>query len=221
MIRNEEKYKQAIEFRKRGFTYSEIAKICGVSVSTVSNWVAKRKFSKAVAKDNSVKAARANKKRMTLLNNTRKTERILQYAQAVQSAETEFKHYKNNPLFISGLMLYLADGDRTDLSRMRISSTDAPVHRIFISFLQEFLGVPLADITFVLTLYSGMDKKKEMKWWSRTISVSVSNFGKTQFIQRKGRDTILHHGSGNTIIGSTVLKRKLNRWIELLTEELK
>ena len=56
MIRKEEIYKQAVEFRKRGFTYSEIAKICGVSKSTVSNWLSKKKFSKEIAKDNAQKA---------------------------------------------------------------------------------------------------------------------------------------------------------------------
>ena len=220
MIRNEETYKQAVEFRKRGFTYSEIAKICGISVSTVSNWLSKKRFSKLVAKDNAIKAARENKKRMTLLNKARKAERATRYNEALRSADTEYKHYKQHPLFIAGVMLYLADGDQKDSSRIRISSTNAQSHRIFISFIKEYLGVPACDIDFYIALYTGMDEKKEMKWWSNCIKLSISNFGKTQFINRKSTGAILHHGSGNTIIGSTVLKYKLNRWIELMTKEL-
>jgi transcriptional regulator with XRE-family HTH domain len=220
MIRNEEKYKQAVEFRKRGFTYSEIAKICDISVSTASNWLSKKKFSKDVAKDNAAKAAHENKKRMTLLNKTRKAERTLQYAHAVHSAETEYKHYKQNPLFIAGVMLYLADGDQKDSSRIRISSTNAHLHRIFISFMQEFLGVEACDITFYVALYEGMLETREMKWWSGCINLSVAHFSKTQFIQRVSKEAVLHHGSGNTIIGDTVLKIKLIRWIELMSKEL-
>jgi len=221
MIRNEEKYMQAVEFRKRGFTYSEIAKIVGISKSTASAWLSKKAFSKRVAKDNAVRAARDNVKRIALLNKSRATERKSRYSEAIRSAETEFKHYKSNPLFTAGLMLYLADGDRKDSSRIRISGTNVHLHRIFISFLQEFLGVDASDVAFYVALYDGMNETKEMKWWSRGINLSVSHFGKTQFINRKSTDAILHHGSGNTIIGNTVLKRKLSRWIELATEELK
>ena len=45
MIRLEEKYEQVVQFRKRGFTYSEISKIVSVSKSTVSVWLAKKAFS--------------------------------------------------------------------------------------------------------------------------------------------------------------------------------
>jgi transcriptional regulator with XRE-family HTH domain len=48
----QEAYEQALAFRRRGFTYSEIAKICNVSVSTLSNWLRHESFSKAVAADN-------------------------------------------------------------------------------------------------------------------------------------------------------------------------
>ena len=211
---------QAVEFRKRGFTYSEIAKIVGISKGTASAWLSKKAFSKRVAKDNAERAARDNVKRIGLLNKARGAERKARYSEAVRSAETEYKHYKNNPLFVAGLMFYLADGDRKDLSRIRISSTNAQQHRIFISFIQEFLGVQSCDIAFYLALYTGMSETKEMKWWSRSIKLSVSHFGKTQFITRKSKDTILHHGSGNTIIGDTVLKIKLLRWVELMSKEL-
>lgn len=220
MIRDEEKYQQAIEFRKRGFTYSEIAKICGISVSTASNWLSKKRFSKQVAKENADKAARENKKRMLLLNNARKAERTLRYSEAVRSAETEYKHYKSAPLFVAGLMLYAGDGDMRDSSRIRLTTQNQDAHSIFLRFLSEYLGVESKQVLFWLLLYSGMNEKREMKWWSKQIHLPVSNFGKTQFVAQKVQKQTLHHGTGNTIIGSTVLKCKLNRWIELMTEEL-
>lgn len=220
MIRNEDIYKQVLEFRRRGFTYSEIAKICDVSKSTVSNYVAKKKFSKQVAKDNSERAAKENKKRMQLLNSARKTERQTRYMEAVQSAQTEYKHYKQAPLFTAGLMLYLADGDTTTSSRIRLTTQNKDAHRIFITFLKEFLGVEHDQLSFWLLLYSGMNEKTEMKWWARNIKLSVLHFGKTQFVTQQSKKKILHHGTGNTIIVSTVLKHKLNRWIELATKEL-
>ncbi|MFT5849916.1 MAG: transcriptional regulator with XRE-family HTH domain [Patiriisocius sp.] len=220
MVRDEEKYKQAVEFRKRGFTYSEIAKICGVSKSTASAWLSKKAFSKRVKADNVKQAARENVKRIGLLNKARATQRKATYADALRSADTEFKHYKTAPLFIAGLMLYVSDGDTRDSSRIRLTTQNADAHRIFSTFLHEYLGVEATQISFWLLLYRGMDEVQEMKWWSAKTKRKAADFGKSQFVASGSKKKPLHHGTGNTIIGSTVLKHKLNRWIELALEEL-
>ena len=85
-------YEQALAFRKRGFTYSEIAKICDVSVSTLSNWLAHEPFSKLVALDNADKATMQNTKRLALINKARNTERKVQYAEITRLAEIEYKN---------------------------------------------------------------------------------------------------------------------------------
>ena len=218
MIRDEEKFKQAVEFRKRGFTYSEIAKICDVSKSTVSNWLSKKAFSKRVKKDNVARAARDNKKRMSLVNKARDAERKARYTEATRSAETEFKHYKHDPLFIAGVTMYMGVGDQKHSSQIRLTSNRPELHALFITFLVEYLGVKKSDVQFWLLLTGKAPLEKTMKSWSRKIGLSVANFGKTQVLSQERKP--LHNGTGNTIIGSTVLKRKLNRWIELLQKEL-
>ncbi len=218
MIRNEEKYQQAIEFRKRGFTYSEIAKICDVSKATVSNWLSKKAFSKRVKKDNTLRAARENKKRMSLVNKARRAERVARYAEAARTAEIEFAHYKHTPLFVAGVTLYMSIGDQKNASRIRITSNKPEVHALFIAFLVSYLGVSKSDIQFWLLLTGNMPLQKTMKWWSRKIGLSVARFGKTQYINKTHKP--LHSGSGNTIICSTVSKHKLIRWVELLEKEV-
>ncbi len=219
MVRNEEKYEQALQFRKRGFTYSEIAKICNVSKSTISNWLSQQSFSKQIAKENTVRAARDNKKRINLLNKAKKTERTARYTEAVRSAETEYKHYKSIPLFISGLTTYQAVGDLSSLSQIRLASNRAIVHRIFIEFTKEFLGVEKRDIHFWLLLSGKAPLEASMRFWARQVGLPIARFGKTQYVNTKSKS--LHKGTGNTIIGSTVLKRKLRRWLELAETDLK
>ncbi len=218
MVRNEEKYNQAVEFRKRGFTYFEIAKICGVSKSTVSNWLSKKRFSKTIAKENAERAARDNKKRMQLLNKARQAERTTRYNEAVRSAETEFKHYKNSPLFVAGLSVYMSAGDLKHRSQIRLTTNKPELHRIFIKFVTEYLGVEKKNLSFWLLLSGKTPLEKTMKQWSKQISLSPAYFGKTQFINPDVKG--LQSSTGNTIIGSTVLKHKLNRWIELIQKEL-
>ncbi len=219
MVRDEEKLVLATQFRKRGFTYSEIAKICGVSKSTVSNWLSKKAFSKKIKKENVAKAARDNVKRIGLLNKARQAERKARYSEAKRTAETEFKHYKKDPLFIAGVTLYLASGDRTEDCRLRLTSNDPAQHKLFIRFLSEYIGVEKKRLQFWLLLPTGQKEVTSAKWWSRQISLSVSQFGKTQFLPAS-KKSLLHNGTGNTIIGSRVLKLKLQRWIELFLKEV-
>jgi predicted transcriptional regulator len=219
MVRNKELYAQALAFRRRGFTYVEIAKICGVSKATVSNWCRSEQFSKAVAKDNAARAARENTKRLSLLNKARNAERKNRYAEAERGAETEFTHYRKDTLFVAGLTLYIALGDRKSPLQLRISSGRHELHTLFIRFAMAYLGVEKTAVRFWLSLYPTHDEVKAMKHWSKKMGISVAQFYKTQVIKGSSSKETLQFGVGNTIIGSTVLKRKLNRWIERALKE--
>ena len=219
MVRNEEQYQQAIAFRRRGFTYAEIAKICDVSKSTVSNWLSNEHFSQAVKEENTTKAGRENAKRIALLNKARKAERARRYSEAVRSAETEYKHYRKDPIFMAGVMLYLGVGDRNQENIVRLSSARPEVHRLFISFAVQYLGAPKDKVKFWLLLYPDHKEVAAMKYWSRKIGLSVAHFYKNQVVPGKSKSQTLQYGVGNTIIGSTVLKHKLDRWVELARKE--
>ncbi len=219
MIRLEEKYEQAVQFRKRGFTYSEIAKIVGVSKSTVSVWLSKKAFSKKIKEDNLKRTAKDNVKRIGLINKARSSERKTRYLEAERSAITEYGHYKNDPLFIAGLMLYVGMGDKTVSHLLRITSSDTQVHRIFIRFTLSYLGVTQEQVRFWLLLYPDQSESKCVKQWSKELSLTKQNFHKNQTIEKRGKKPTLQHGVGNTIIGGTVLKIKLTKWIELALKE--
>jgi transcriptional regulator with XRE-family HTH domain len=216
----QEAYEQAIAFRKRGFTYSEIAKICGVSLGTVSAWFKDEPFSQSVAKDNAAKAIVTNKARLALINKARMSERRKQYAEITRLAEIEYGHYRTSPLFIAGLMLYVSEGDNRGPHLIRLANSRPDLHKIFIRFLVTYLGVEKKAIHFWLLLYPDLDEVTCMKHWSKKTGLSVGQFYKNQVIQGRSHKRTLHFGVGNTIIGSTLLKKKLFRWIELATKEL-
>ena len=216
----QEAYEQAVAFRKRGFTYSEIAKICGVSVSTVSAWLRPLPFSEKVTKENKAKAATENKKRMASINKARTAERTKQYSQIVKLAETEYHHYRQAPLFMAGLMLYVSEGDIKSQRLIRLTGSRPELHKIFVKFGTTYLGVEKTAIKFWLLLYPDLDEVTCMKHWSKKTGLSVGQFYKNQVIKGRSQKQTLHFGVGNTIIGSTLLKQKLNRWIELALKEL-
>jgi len=216
----QEAYNQAVAFRKRGFTYSEIAKICNISVGTVSNWLKNEPFSQVVAASNAKKATLVNTKRLALINKARTTERKHQYAAVIRQAETEYKNYRTSPMFIAGLMLYISAGDIQNDRMIRLSSSRTDLHSIFIRFLTTYLGVEKRSIRFWLLLYPDLDEITGMKHWCKKTGLSAGQFYKNQVIEGRSAKRTLHFGVGNTIIGSTLLKKKLMKWIELSTKEL-
>ena len=216
-----EAYEQAFAFRRRGFTYTEIAKICNVSRGTVSNWLKNESFSKAVAKDNKKQAVAQNTKRLALINKARVAERKHQYSEITRLAEVEFKNYRSSSLFIVGLTLYMTAGDLDNPRLIRLSGSRPALHRLFIRFLTGYVGVPKASIRFWLLLYPDLDEVACMKHWCQKTTLSPAQFYKNQvIISRAGKET-LHFGVGNTIIASTLLKKKLSHWVTLLEKELK
>ncbi len=171
-VHNPEKYQKAREFRRRGFTYSEIAKLVGVSKGTVSNWFGKQSFSKKVRVDNEIKARKDNVKRISLVNKARDKERSKHYLAATRAAATEFKHFKAAPLFMLGLGLYLAVGDLTHPSRIRLPSQRPEVHKRFKRFLTEFLGIEKSEIYSKsgLTIVDDVLAKKKLLTWIDRLS---------------------------------------------------
>lgn len=220
MIRKSAQYEQAVQLRKRGFTYAEIAKIVDVSKSTISLWLSRETWSQKVTEDNVKRSAKENSKRISLLNTVRGNQFKKLYAEAERSAVIEFKHYKHNSLFIAGLALYSGMGDLDMVHPIRLTTARKESHRIFIKFVREYLGVPREKIRFWLLLYLSHKPLASSQVWSKAIKLPLSQFHKYQIIETKQKSNTLHDGVGNTIIGGTVLKRKLQKWIELVQKEL-
>ncbi len=214
MVRNKAKYEQATNLRKRGFTLEEIAKYCEISKSTASLWLKDKAFSTQITKQNIKRAGMENAKRLRLMAKTRGIERKRRYTDAANSAKVEFAHYNQKPLFIMGLTAYLAAGDQSDENVIRLSHTSPELHRLFIQFAGQFLGVPKERIHFWLQLYQGVSEEKLMKSWSKTTSIPYSQFYKNHFVNKLNKKP-LHSGVGNTIIGSTYHKQKLKTWVKL------
>lgn len=220
-IHKRKAYTEAILFRKRGFTYAEIAKLCNVSRGTVSNWLRHEEFSKRIAVENKKRAIIENTKRLVSINKARNTERRGQYADIERMAEVEYKHYHDNPLFVAGLTIYFSNGDQTNEHLIRFSGNRSELHQVFVKFLLEYLGVEKQNIHFWLLLYPDQDEITCMKHWCKKVGLSSAQFYKNQVIKSQSSKRTLQFGIGNTIINSTLLKKKLNHWIKLMTKEIK
>lgn len=173
--------RQALELRRKGFSYSEIRKrIPNLSKGTLSGWVKSielsekqkeeilRKAKKAVDKGR-LKGSWANRvkwqARINLIN---------------EVAKKEFPALARNHLFLIGLTLYWAEGSKTN-RRFQFINSDPEIIRVMMRWLREVMSV--AEDQFLVRLYIHEIYKSENceKYWSNITGIPVSKFKKTVF----------------------------------------
>ncbi len=212
----QEAYKEALQFRRRGFTYAEIAKICNVSKATVSNWLRHEPFSQTITADNKKRAVADNTKRLALINKARVTERKRQYTGVDATADREYKHYQHIQLFNLGLGIYLAKGDKKSPT-IRLATSDPETMKLFVTFAREFLLTDPSELKIWLLLPEEADVSANMKYWSKKLTLSPAYFHKTQTSSLiKGKNT---HGIATVVINKQTIVRKLHRWLHLVQKK--
>jgi hypothetical protein len=206
---------EAFKLRKQGKTYREIQKLLGISRSTLCDWFKNEEWSKHIKKLNNNKNIKLSKERLEKLNNGRKLMLEKKYNQIEEEATREFELYKNDPLFIGGLMLYAGEGDKRTRNLTRLSNSEFYLHSVFIRFSEKFLKVKRDKIKIWLLLYPDHDIEKSIDIWSKKLNLNKSNFNKSQIILGRLKSRKLQYGVGNSIISSTSLKKKILKWLEL------
>lgn len=220
MIKEEFKRK-AWELRKEGKSYNSIRKELKVSKSTLSYWFQYLDWSREVKNKNAKEIEKISTNRIILLNKAKKKLSLERHENMKKEAMEEFEKYKDNPIFIAGLMLYLGEGDKSiKTGHLRMGNVDPYVLKIFMKFIIMFCSINKEKIRFWLLCYPDHDIEKCLNWWSESIKISKDQFYKTQVIQGRHKEKKLLYGVGNITITSTFLKTKVLKWIELMSDHL-
>lgn len=92
--------------------------------------------------------------------------------------------------FLKGLGLgqYWGEGTKADKFSVRISNSDPYFIKTFINFLKEIYKIDNSKLKFAIHIFSDIDPKEALKYWSKQLNVSQNKFHKTQVIKlnRKG-----------------------------------
>jgi len=206
---------KAFELRRSGNTYREIEKILGISRSTLCDWFKNEKWSSHIKNINTKNHIKASQERIKIMNEKRKILLEKKYKNVEEGAVLEFEVYKNDPLFMAGLMAYAGEGDKRSRGSLRFSNSEFYLHSVFIRFSERFLKIKRENIKVWLLLYPDHNIEESINVWSEKLKIDKLNFNKSQVILGKDRSRKLQYGVGNSIISNTSLKRKMMKWLEL------
>lgn len=210
----------ALQLRRQDKSYGQISRSLGVPKSTLAAWFRYDRLSQKT-KRLLVKRAR-EKSRQTIkklvASNKIRWEQWREKAR--EEARQTFSSLIKNSLFVSGLMLYWAEGDSKVWNPFRLTNTDPRMIALYTRFLVVSLKIPKETIRPTVILYPDLNEERCIRFWSKTIGVPKSQFYKTQFIKGHHPTRRLAHGICMITCGNRQLKEKVIVWIDLLSKKL-
>jgi len=113
---------EAIRLRKLGKSYGEIKKKIKVSKSSLTLWLRDIKLTEAQQKRIYIELRQKNAYRLAKANQRKREEET---RKTIKEAKKEAFRLSKNLLFLAGLMLYWAEGDKSDEREMvKFSNSD-------------------------------------------------------------------------------------------------
>lgn len=204
----------AFELRKQGKSYKQIHVQLGMSVSTLSNWFKNVDFSEEIKRSVTAEAQKLNTTRLQSLNKARGDLLAAHYAQAEIEAKKELSENISNPLFISSIVAYWGEGDKSTGSIVRLANTDPQMIKMFRRFLLDFCLVPKEKLRGALYIYEDLDDETCKQYWTKT--TGLVHYHKTMVLPSRHKTKKLPYGTCTVLVSNTYLKKKLLFWIDHL-----
>lgn len=216
----------AQEFRKKGFSISEIArKLDMQKSSTISSWcrdisLAPEQIERLAKKQ----SAGSYKGRMIFLEKVRKT-RIEETAKLKKEGVKEVGKISRRDLFISGISIYWSEGyNHSSNDQVGFVNSDPRIVLLMLKWFEEICKVSKERFSLSIRINEVHKErvKKVEKYWSNVTGIPLSQFTKTTLIKAKSKriypnhDT--HYGNLRVLVHKgTRLRRKINGWKEGLS----
>jgi len=209
---NAEKKFLAIKLRKSGKSYNEILEKVSVCKSTLSLWLRDIKLTpkqlnalyRRAYEKGRYKGAKANQQKRI-----EKTKIIISAARKEVREKSLFK----NPLFLSGIMLYWAEGAKKDES-INFSNSDPRMIKFMMRWFREICEIPEEKFRIALHIHELHCRKDIERFWSDITMVPLSQFHKIQIkpTSLRHRKNPLYDGTCGIRISNKDLFRKIKGW---------
>ncbi|MEK7107383.1 MAG: hypothetical protein AAB899_04330 [Patescibacteria group bacterium] len=210
---------RAIALRKKGYSYRDILREVHVSKSSISLWLQDLPLTKdektylKSRRDSNI--SRGRMRAAASLHELRLSrDNVL-----LQEARKEFVLYREVSLFTTGIALYWAEGSKRT-SVFSFANSDSEMINLMLSWIERFFGVGRKAIKVRLYIHKPYAHENCESWWSREISVPLSNFQKTIYkptglLVKKRPD---YKGCLRIELGTTYRLRKMQFWQQMLIE---
>jgi hypothetical protein len=172
MARKLDKQK-ALIMRKKGMSYSQIKEKLGISKSTLSGWLFNMPLS-----EKRIRELQADSPiRIERYRNTMKAKKEARLRGVYKKVSKDIGNFLKRDLFLAGLFLYWGEGTKRSNCSVVLTNTNPSMLKLFIKWLELF-NVKRKDLKIKLHLYSDMNIKESLDFWSKELKIPLSQFRK-------------------------------------------
>ncbi|PJA94476.1 hypothetical protein CO131_01180 [Candidatus Kaiserbacteria bacterium CG_4_9_14_3_um_filter_50_16] len=205
---------KAIELRlTQKLGYGAIAKQVKVSKSTLSRWLEDLPLTEERVLELRREAWGRGEARRERFRQTMRAKRDERERQIYLRQKKKLARISRQELFIAGLMLYAAEGDKKTRAEIAFSNTDSVMVAFFARWLEEFLDISQEKLKIQLHLYENMDVLVEETFWKRQLNMNQGQLCKSQIRPlRPGKFSYLEpfrHGTCKLYVGGVMKKTEL------------
>jgi len=207
--------------RRQGMSYKKIRTELGIPISTLACWFKNEPWSQEIKARLSIEVSWSNPRALELLVQANRERWKAKYEEYRVAAVREFRRYKNDPLFLAGIMLYWGEGEKQPKSsQVRLANNEPEMLKIFYLFLTKTLKIHADKIFAWLLLYPDLVDSVQKNFWSKATGIPQENFKKSIYI--KGRHPLkrLSYGVGIVVVSNRALKERMLKWLELYQNHL-
>lgn len=207
---------KARSLRKNGLSIGEIQKRLRVSRSSASIWVRDIRLTRK-----QLEKLYLNKKTGALrgsiiaaMNKIRKREKLTK--KLIQEGKKEVGRLSKRDKFITGVVMYFAEGSKGDDS-VSFSNSDPRAIKFMVNWFRVICKVPEKKFRCSLYIHDNLNEEKAKKYWSRLIKIPLSQFRKSYIVKnnpRRLRKVKHKYGVFRLTISNVNLHRKIMGWIE-------
>ncbi len=216
MIVLNNKKTEAINLRKKGYTFQEIIKEIKVAKSTLSNWIS-QEISKL--EENKIKKITQKKGLIKLIkiNKSRSLKIIKKEKQIQEKYARQIKKIDSKALFWLGLGLYMAEGAKTGRWKPIFYNSDPSLNMIMTKYFIETCKTPKNKIHIQLVLHKGISENKAKNYWSGILQIPKKMFYNASYVESKtskGKRPIntLPYGTVQIAVGKKEVFNKIKGW---------
>jgi hypothetical protein len=209
---------KAVELRKQGKSYSHILKFLKVSKSTLSSWLRDIELTKIQQQ----KLLKIQDKSRSITSLNRINARVIRTHKITEDAKKEFMHMAKNPIFLPGLALYWAEGDKHAAERVKFTNSDANMIKFMMRWFREICNVPQYKFRIAIHAHSLHTIPFIEDFWSNTTGINKNQFQKI-FIKPTSlgqRRNVLYQGTCGIVVCNKDLFRKIMGWKEALIDSV-
>ena len=199
----------AIQLRREGKTYGEIRKQIGpISKATLTAWF------RDISDINELNLFKGREKSRFIAGQHRRENKIALTNNIINDGKREFSWLSENPLFMTGLALYWAEGDKNMHERAKFTNSDERMISIMMRWFREICHVPEERFRIALHIHNLHVASDVKQHWMNITGIPEAQFQKIYIKETSlhHRKNILYNGTCAIVVCDKNLFRRISGW---------